>query len=542
MAVVEAPWSAYAAGTRGAHFAWWLEENCKHSAGTLAGTPLILEEWQRVFFDEGMAVDELERPYWTTVVLDVPRKNGKSTSTAGVGVYEADQEEEQPNVGLAATSDEQASELFDAIGGFIVASPYLSERFHIRDYEGEIARTDGAGFIRRMRMDWRRLHGKNLSKLIADEIHAWSTQNLRKCWEALTTGDAARPGYQTWCITTEGEETEAEFSILTMLVEANEQLGEVERRPGLTISRNHEARVLIYRYSAPMPDADPGPVRDAYRDWARAKEKGSQDAQALRERYERAGKRCVEAVKLANPASWITEEFLLRKAIDPKISRAGFLRFHACVKADDDDQWIANWDAMEAGPIPLGVPIDAAVDVGISHDCSAVVKAWLNPETDRVRLEAHVWASREDAVAHEHVDIGSYLRTDRLKNYLHELRRDYHLLTVSYDPRYFVESAQNLSDEGFVMVVMEQNSKPMADAYQQFYDAAAEGDLEHDGDPIFAAHVKAARGKKTDRGWKVSKVQHHRRIDALVAAVMARYRAAFGSSTSVYNDREMLVL
>jgi phage terminase large subunit-like protein len=180
VSVVEAPvWAGYATGSRIDHFAWWTEAHCRHAVGPFAGQPLVFEPFQLAFFGEALAIDEDELPYWRTVVMIVPRKNGKTTGTSPIAAYNADERDEKPIIGLAATSDEQASELFDAIAAFIAASPYLSERFHIRDYDGEIARTDDGGFIRRQKMDWRRLHGKNLDKLIADEIHAWSTPNLR---------------------------------------------------------------------------------------------------------------------------------------------------------------------------------------------------------------------------------------------------------------------------------------------------------------------------------------------------------------------------
>lgn len=260
-------WRDYAYASEGDCFAGWTADHCVHWQGPLSGRPLELEPWQLAFFLEVMAVDERELPYWKSVVLDVPRKQGKSTMFAAFGAYHADQYDQGANVGLAATSDEQASELFDAIAAFIGASDYLSRRFHVRDYDGEIARTDAGGFLRRIKMDWRRLHGKNLSRTLCDEIHAWSTPNLRKCWEALTTGDAARPDSQTLCITTEGEPDPTGIGILAQLVLDNERYGDVERRPGLTISRNHESRTLIYRAHAPMPDADPLPVREAYRRW-----------------------------------------------------------------------------------------------------------------------------------------------------------------------------------------------------------------------------------------------------------------------------------
>jgi phage terminase large subunit-like protein len=531
MSVVEAPaWAAYAAGSQIDHFEWWCRENCRHGIGPFSGQPLALEDWQREFFGEGMAVGDDDLPYWTTIALIVPRKNGKTTVTSSVGAYTADQEDDTPIIGLAATSDDQASELFDAIGAFIGASPYLTERFHIRDYEGEIARTDAGAFIRRMRMDWRRLHGKNLAKLIADEIHAWSTPNLRKCWEALTTGDGARPGYQTWCITTEGEEDEGDqVSILRMIVTSNETYGEVERRPGLTISRDHDSRTIVYRYSASMPAADPQPVREAHRAWSEAKREGKDDVAELRAAYEAAARRCLAAVQEANPASWIQDDFLLRKMIDPKITRAGFLRFHACVAVTDDDVWIQRdeWDGLidpRVDEVPVGERIKVGADGALTGDCSAVGWAW-RLEDGRIAVGGHVWAASEDLPAHVHV-------RGRIDNRLMEpyvldtliVEQQCNVEEFVYDQRYLETIALNLSDAGLVVANAWSSGELRAKAWQAWQDGIINRTIAHAGDPVLAQHVCGAKATKTDLGWKVSKVSQRRKIDALVAMAMAHYR------------------
>ncbi len=121
---------------------------------------------------EVMAVQTDQTPYWSTVVLVVPRKSGKSTLLAALATYHADQDEGQPEVLLTASSDKQAGRLFDAVASFVRRSPYLAERFHLRDYIGEIARADAGATILRMASDPNRLHGYSPSRVIIDELHA----------------------------------------------------------------------------------------------------------------------------------------------------------------------------------------------------------------------------------------------------------------------------------------------------------------------------------------------------------------------------------
>jgi len=65
----------------------------------------------------------------------------------------------------------------------------------------------------------------------------------------------------------------------------------------------------------------------------------------------------------------------------------------------------------------------------------------------------------------------------------------------------------------------------MRDAYQHFYQLAAEGVLAHKGDPILSAQVNATAAERTETGWRIRKLKSSDRIDATVAAVLASHRA-----------------
>jgi phage terminase large subunit-like protein len=96
---------------------------------------------------------------------------------------------------------------------------------------------------------------------------------------------------------------------------------------------------------------------------------------------------------------------------------------------------------------------------------------------------------------------------------------------VAYDPHFFQRSAELLERDGLTMVEFLQASGPMADAYQGFYQDAVEGRLCHTGDPVLAAHIDATAASKTERGWKIRKLNASKRIDATVACVLAAARA-----------------
>jgi phage terminase large subunit-like protein len=488
-------WEEYASGSRIDHFAWWCETYLVQSIDQFAGEPLVIEPWQVEFMGEALATSDPTgaTPSWGSVTLVVSRKNGKTSMLAAYALYRLLMDETQPEILLAAASDKQAGRLFDSIVSYIRRNPELASMVVLREYIGEIARADGGGKIMRMASDPNTLHGFSPSLVIADELHAWTKPTQRKAWAALTTGGGARKNTQTFTITTAGDANERDTGILGRMIDRNESVGDVEKHPGLTISRNKSARTLIYNYSAPTKDAT--------------------DSAAL---------------KLANPASWITEEYLERQAANPELSAEEVLQLHGCVWVAGANAWIsADWwnNAIERDAIiEPGSRVSIGIDVGIVHDATACVMAWQRPDDQRIVLEAKIWTPSPG----RNVDLAE------VEDHIRMIGAEYELAGCFYDPRFFERSAQTLDAEGLIMVTMPQNSATMADAYQTFYAMLGEGNLRHSGsDAEFAQHCLQTVGQMTDRGWKISKMRQRQRIDALVAGVMATYGAVIQSEGAI---------
>lgn len=499
---------SYAAGTRAADFAWWCGRHLVQSVDRFAGKPLVLEDWQNRFFCEGLAVDEQGLPYWQMVLLVVARKNGKSAMLSAYSLYHLLEDTGSPEVLLAASSDKQAGRLFDGAVSFVRQSPDLAALTHLREYVGEIARVDGLGKILRMASDPNRAHGYNPSLVVADELHAFTTPSLRKAWGAFVSGGGARDFTQVFAISTAGEALERDESILGHLIDRNEARGQLEQEPGLTISRNHEAKVLVYNYSAPTSD-----------------------------RHD------IAALKLANPASWITEAYLREQAESPALTDAEVLQLHGCVWAAGEDQWIdaTAWEACGDGAarVPDRASVYVGVDMSLKEDCSAVAWACELPD-GRVFVDAHVWSSRPDVVADEYVKgdidprlIESFI-TDRLA-----VR--FQVREIVYDPALFSRSAHELG-ERFTVAPVGQTTKTMAEAWSTWFSAVNNRTVVHAGGRTLAAHVTNAVAEHTDQGWKVRKSRQNRKIDALVASAIAHWRAAVSAGPSVYEERDLLVL
>lgn len=490
MTIATAPWGAYAAGTEVDHFAEFARSHLVQSVDAWDGEPLEIEPWQVDTLGEALAFDDAGWPYWQSVVLILPRKNGKTTLLAGLGVYRLLTSDGSPEILLAASSDKQAGRLYDAAATFCRRDPMLASLVRIRDYIGEIVREDGLGRMLRMSSDPQRLHGYNPSLVIPDELAQWITPSLRKAYAALTSGGGARKAPQTFSITTAGEAGDRETSILGRILNMALARGEVESRPGLDVCRMHDARMLVVNYSAP--------TRDPHN---------------------------VAAMKLANPASWITEDYLRRQAENPELSDAEVLQLHGCVWAAGSNTWLpaGAWAACAAPEreVPDGAEVCLGFDGSYNNDSTALVGTLID-ETPHVFV------------------VDAWERPERANNWTvprHEVERAvdkvfrrWRVVEMACDPpgwhREIDEWAERYGTPPVIDYLTSQRTQ-MATACSKFYTAVVNRQLTHDGDLRLARHIANAKTKETVDGAYITKEHRNspRKIDLAVAAVIAHDRA-----------------
>lgn len=127
-----------------------------------------------------------------------------------------------------------------------------------------------------------------------------------------------------------------------------------------------------------------------------------------------------------------------------------------------------------------------------------------------------------EAAAHTYCRDGR-VELEQVEQFILQLARDYKLSKVAYDPFFFARSAELLEKANRRLTLIEylQAAGPMADAYQAFYQAAVEGRICHNNDPVFTSQINATVGYQTKRGWKLDKRSKKQRMDAAVAACLA---------------------
>jgi phage terminase large subunit-like protein len=173
----------------------------RHSKGEWAGQTFALAPWQA--FVVGCLfgwkrADGLRR--FRTAYCAVPRKNGKSTLSAGIGLYLLVADGEQgAEIYSAATSRDQARIVFDEAKRMVGSSPALRRRVGILINNLHVAST--ASRFMPLSSDSSTMVGLNVHGAVIDELHAHKT---RKVVDVLDTATGARRQPLLFEITTAG--------------------------------------------------------------------------------------------------------------------------------------------------------------------------------------------------------------------------------------------------------------------------------------------------------------------------------------------------
>ena len=399
----------------GEHFARFCETYLRHHqrvpGGPPPGSPFELVEYQREFFDEALEVDDQGSREWSTAVMVIPRKNGKTTINSALATYfcsPADGEE-MPEVILAAAAKKQAGKLYDHARTFIDHPRYSVPELRRLFLAGatEIRCPAMGGKIERVAGDGDNDRSLDPSVVIADQLHTWSTPKQCENWRALTTADGSRLDPLVVGISTEGADDDNELARLLERVTDGATTEVEHRRAGLTIYRDRESRILIYVYaissSATLHNLD-------------------------------------EFVQ-ANPAPWRTRERIAQDLANRRNDEPTRLRLYGNRRGAGAGRWIADdkIDQLIERGRGLEIPVKAgdvvvAVDGAISRDTTACSWSWRHASGVIVQ-RSRVWSCREDR-PHDVFVPGGRLDNDLVRDFiLEQLVPKFGVELVFYDER-----------------------------------------------------------------------------------------------------------
>ena len=288
----------------------------------------------------------------------------------------------------------------------------------------------------------------------------------------------------------------------------------LEKLPGLSISRNRAGETLVYNYEAPTLDP-----HDA------------------------------EALKLANPASWITLEFLRRQGHNPELTPSQVLQYHGCVWAKGTTTWLdpALFSALAVDrPRPDGAEVVLAFDGSYSRDSTVLIGA-------TVEERPYVWVEAAWEKPDPRADAWRTPRLDVLAAIDDAMNR-YTVLEFAPDPPGWNREIEELEETYGEIVVRFETSQPrrFGPACDDFMQAVlgpgvdvdelddqeleelagdeparGEPELEHDGSEILRRHLSQCVPVRRGGYTVVTKESHDspRKIDAAVGAIVAYHRA-----------------
>lgn len=433
-------------------------------------------------------------------LIFVPRKCGKTTLAAGLGLYMTFADEIGGQVVCAANSRDQAALLFQIAAAMVEASPVLSARAMVSRARKTIKdRITGTTF-RAIAADAGKQHGLNLTCWIYDELHAATDRELL---DVLDTATGARRQPLGLMISTAG------FDKMSPLGEEYEYGTRVLADPSMD---QH-----YYAFIAEAAESDPW---DDERTWRKA-----------------------------NPAAgeFRNLEELRIKAGEARQKPAmieTFKRLYLNMWTAADSTWLDMdaWDSCN-GSIPdeelSGAECFGGLDLSVTTDLTAFVLlfeksgnvylrhwAWLPGEGVREReARDRVPYSRWAHLGLIELTPGPVIDHARVIARIKEAAARYDIQRIHFDKWGSPRVVADLEEAGIRLVEHSQNFAGMTAATKEFERAVLDGRLQHGGCPLLRWQAAAVTVRQDDAGnikpVKPDRLRYAKKIDSIVAAIMA---------------------
>lgn len=428
---------------------------------------------------------------WT--LLGIPKKNGKTELAAWLGLYFLIADgEPSPLIGVAAGSDEQADLVFGAAKRCAELSPTLS--LITERYEKEILVPSIPGAtLRRLSAAAGTNDGPSWYVVICDELHEWNQGKGRKLWDILTNGTGARDQPMIIQLTTAGYDKE------TVCYE------QYERGKRVAAGELEDDSYLFWWYEAP----EGCDHRDL--DIARACNPSFGAIQSIEFYIDQLKRKTENVYRRYFLNQWTSSaEAWLPFGAWPLILVPADLAMPADPPTDNP-----YWCPEEGEDAVLGFDGSFNNDSTALIGCSiaAVPRIWV----------VSLWEKPIDDDGHWRVPIMS------VEERIRDACKFWTVREIACDPARWARTYQQLEEESLPVEEFPQSPQRMVPATQGFYEAVINKTMQQSGDPRLARHVGNSTVKADQRGTRIYKDPSAptRKIDATVAAIMARARAVW---------------
>jgi len=488
----------------------------RHYKGKWAGQKFIPSEWQvfilSVFYGWKRVGDNKRRFKYS--YIEVPKKNGKSTFSAGKALYNmlADGEA-SPEIYIAAAKEAQARICLDAAREIGKRTPEVNKRLNIYNYE--IKKPDDGGVMRALGSDSKKQDGLNISVGIIDEYHTHPTDDM---YDILKQGCGAREQPVIDIITTAG------YDKSYPCYDFRDHCIKVLR--GVTVQDN--LFTIIYTIDEDDDWKDPKCWRKANPNWEIINQTDFKDE---------------------------AEMAISRNSEEPK-----FKTKRLCVWTDSVDVWVKDEDWMECA----GEEIDltefdcyGGLDIAATVDINAFVLLFVNkdrfyvkpffwiPEKKVKENEDRVnyWKWKEDGLIN--VMTGDALDDEFMARDMLDIIAKYKVKGIAFDRYYSGGIIGRLEKAGFDMNKLSsygQGYVSMSGPIREMERRIGLRNLDHFGNPVLrwmcsnislsmdaAGNVKFDKSKRSDK------------IDGMVALAMAIAMEQSHEKTEEFTGKILIV-
>ena len=478
----------------------------RHSKGKLARRSIALEPWQKFAVGAvfGWKREDGTRRFRVSY-KEIPKKAGKSTEAAGVGLYGFMADGEAGSeVYAAATKREQARIVFGEAQRMVRASPVLRKRVGIFKLNLSIDAT--ASKFEPLSSDDKMADGLNPHFSIVDELHRHRRAGLL---DILKAGTIARRQPLTWIITTAGDDD-----------------------PESVYAREHDYAVGVLEgaiaddaYFAFIATIDEGDRWDDPAVWPKANLNLGVT---------------IQADDLADMA---------RKAKNSPLERAHFKRFHLNVRGSDTARAIDMdvWARNGLGPIDReslrGRDCHVALDIASKIDIAAKVNLFPPAASgERWKVLARFWVPGDNVEDREQRDRAHYrhwietgwiettpgniIDHGQIEAAVIEDRQFFNVIDVAYDPWNATHLATRLQDAGLTMVEFIQGLRSYTEPTKELLAMLLSEKIDHGNNPVLtwmAMNLKIQTDKNENQ--MPAKKASGKRIDGMSALIMAVGRA-----------------
>lgn len=511
----------------------------RHSKGEWAGGTFALAPWQQFIVGSIFGWKRADGTRRFRVAYnEIARKNGKSTLSAGVGLYLFAADTEQgAEVYSAATKRDQAiivhSEavrMVRALRGS-PASDSLRKRIGITKNNLHILAANSK--YEPLGADADTLDGLNVHGAIIDELHAHKT---RAIVDVLETATGARRQPLQWEITTAG------FDRHTICWEHHDY--SIKVLEGIFEDDTWFAYIAAIdpcehgRSDGPHDDCPGGD------DWRNPK------------CWPKANPNLGVSVKLDDL------ERKRDKAVQVPTAQNAFLQKHLNVWTEQHVRWLPlnDWDACSNAPLDIksleGRDCFGGLDLSTKIDLTAFVLLF-PPDEDRIwRVLPWYWIPRAGAQKNERTDRvpyavwekqglievtdGDVVDYDLVRNRIVDLSERFHILEIGFDPWNAQQIATQLGSDGLTMVEIRQGTATMGEPSKELEALVISHRLDHGQHPILRWNASNITVRKdANENYMPDKAKSSGRIDGLIATIMALSRAirAPEAQGSVYDTR-----